>query len=162
MRAHQIIAAMSQERFDALLGRLNEENPDVIRGTTMAAAQVLKFRPKFLMKQPPAKRMKSVRQAIARVTANDLAEELLAVYFLKVELGLLTEWLDLLGLEHEEGILTAEVVECPPADELEKHVDAFLAAGSEEDRPLLLQVFSAQAAIDWPPLEAILAARAAA
>lgn len=161
MRAHQIIAAMSQERFEALLGKLNEENPEVIQGTTMAAAQVLKFRPKFLMKQPPAKRMKSVRQAISRVTANHLAEELLAVYFLKIQLGLLTEWLDLMELEHEEGILTQEEAPCPDASELGKKVDQFLAAGDEEDRELLLRVFSAQAAIEWPALDEILAARSA-
>lgn len=162
MRAHQIIAEMSQERFEELLGKLNEESPDVIQGTTMAAAQVLKFRPKFLMKQPPAKRMKSVRQAISRVTANHLAEELLAVYFLKIRLALLTEWLDLMGLEHEEGILTQEETPCPDAGELETKVGQFLAAGDEEDRLLLLRVFSAQAAIDWPALDEILAARSAA
>ena len=162
MRAHQIIAAMSQERFEALLGELNAENPEVIQGTTAAAAQVLKFRPKFLMKQPPAKRMKSVRQAISRVTANHLAEELLAVYFLKIQLGLLTEWLDLMGLEHEEGILTQDEAPCPDAAELQTKVDQFLAAGDEEDRELLLRVFSAQAAIDWPALDEILAARSAA
>lgn len=162
MRAHQIIAAMSQERFEGLLGKLNEENPDVIKGTTIAAAQVLKFRPKFMMKQPPAKRMKSVRQAISRVTANNLAEELLAVYFLKVQLGLLTEWLDLMGLEHEEGVLTQEEVPCPEAGELKSKVDRFLSAeGDTDDRALLVQVFSAQSAIDWPALDEILAARSA-
>ena len=156
MRPHQIIAAMSQEKFEQLLGKLNDENPEVIRGTTVAAAQVLKVRPKFLMKQPPAKRMKSIKQAVSRVTANHLAEELLAVYLLKGQLGLLTEWLDLMGLEHEEGILTQEEVPCPDAAELVDKVGQYRAASDDDDRELLLQVFSGQAAIDWPALDALL------
>jgi len=162
MRPHQIIAAMSQEQFEQLLQKLNEENPEVIHGTTVAAAQVLKFRPKFLLKQPPAKRMKSIRQAVSRSTANHLAEEILAVYFLKCQLGLLTEWLDLMGLEHDEGILTQEEVPCPDATELASKVKQFRSADDDGDRELLLQVFSGQAAIEWPALDELLAAEAAA
>ncbi|MBJ21402.1 MAG: hypothetical protein GY910_12460 [bacterium] len=160
MRPHQIIAAMSQEKFDQLLGQLNEDNPEVIRGTTLAAAQILKFRPKFLMKQAPAKRMKSIRQAVSRANSNHLAEELLAVYFLKCRLPLLTEWLDLMGLEHEEGVLTQEEVPCPEAADLQGKVQQFRSADGEDDRTLLLRVFAAQAAIEWPALDELLAAEA--
>ncbi len=162
MRPHQIIAAMSQERFDQLLGSLSDINPEVIQGTTAAAAQILKFRPKFLMKQPPAKRMKSIRQAVSRPNANHLAEELLAVYFLKCQLSLLIEWLDLIGLEHEEGILTQDEVPCPEAADLEKKVQQFLGASDGDDRKLLLQVFSGQAAVEWPALDELLATPASA
>jgi hypothetical protein len=161
MRPHQIIAAMSQEKFEQLLNKLNAENPEVIRGTTAAAAQILKFRPKFLMKQPMAKRMKSIKQAVSRANANHLAEELVAVYFLKCQLPLLTEWLDLMGLEHEDGILTQEEVPCPEAAEVEAKVKEYRAASDDEDRELLLQVFSGQSAIEWPALDALLAAEAA-
>ena len=112
------------------------------------------------MKQAPAKRMKSIKQAISRANANHLAEELVAVYFLKCRLPLLTEWLDLMGLEHEDGILTQEEVPCPDAAEVEAKVKEYRAMGDDEDRELLLQVFSGQAAIDWPALDALLAAEA--
>lgn len=156
MRPHQIIAGMSQEEFDALMGAIGEESPETAQSTTVAAAQVLKFRPKFLMKQPPAKRLKSVKGAMSRVSAEGLAEELLAIYFLKCRLELLTEWLDLMGLEHEEGILTQDEVPCPEKAELEKKVASFRGAGDGTDRDLLLRVFGAQAAIEWPALDEIL------
>ena len=155
MRPHQIFAAMPQEKFDQVLGKLGDESPEAVRNTTVAAAQILKFRPKFLLKQKPEKRMASVRQAMGRATANDLAEELLAVYFLKCRLELLTEWLELMGLEHEEGILTQEEVPCPDQAELEAKVGEFRGADEDDDRLLLLQVFSGQASIDWPALEAM-------
>jgi hypothetical protein len=158
MRPHQIFAAMTQDKFEQILGKLNDESPDAVKSTTVAAASILKFRPKFLLKQPLAKRMASVRGAMARPSANSLAEELLAVYFLKCKLSLLTEWLDLMGLEHEEGILTQEEVPCPEATELEGKVGEFRAKDDDDDRTLLLQVFSAQSAIEWPALEQLLQA----
>lgn len=158
MRPHQIIAAMSPEDFERLMEGLGAESPEAVTSTIMAAAQVLKFRPKFLLKQPPAKRLQSVKSAMGRVTANHLAEELLAVYFLKCRLPLLEEWLDLMGLEHEEGILTQEEVPCPEASELEKKVGEFRGADEDPDRDLLLRVFSAQAAIEWPALDELMAA----
>jgi hypothetical protein len=147
---------MTQEKFDQVMAKLGEESPEAIHNTTVAAAQVLKFRPKFLLKQKPAKRAASVRQAMGRASANDLAEELLAVYFLKCRLDLLTEWLDLVGLEHEEGILTQDEAPCPETAELETKVGAFRSADEDDDRTLLLRVFSAQSSIDWPALEAMI------
>jgi hypothetical protein len=160
MRPHQIFAAMPQDKFDQVMAKLGEESPEAVQNTTVAAAQILKFRPKFLLKQKPAKRAASVRRAMGRTSANDLAEELLAVYFLKCRLELLTEWLDLVGLKHEEGILTQKEIPCPETAELETKVGQFRTADDDDDRTLLLQVFSAQASIDWPPLEAMVSSEA--
>jgi hypothetical protein len=156
MRAHQIIAGMSPEAFERVMESLRAEAPEAIQSTTVAAAAVLKFRPKFLLKQPPKKRLGSIKGAMSRLNANHLAEELLAVYFLKCRLPLLTEWLDLMELEHEEGILTQEEVPCPEADALESKVATFRGADDDPDRELVMRVFSAQSAIDWPALDALL------
>ena len=156
MRAHQIIGGLSPEDFERLMEALRGEAPEAVQSTTIAAAAILKFRPKFLLKQAPKKRLASVKSALSRLNANDMAEELLAVYFLKCKLDLLTEWLDLMGLEHEDGILTQEEVPCPDAAELEKKVSDFRGKDDDVDRPLLLRVFSAQTAIEWPALDELL------
>lgn len=158
MKPNQIFAAMSPERCEQILAAISEESPETSKQIVAAAAVALKFRPQYLLKQPAAKRAVSVRRALARLQANQLAEELLAVYFLKCRLPLLTEWLDLLGLAHEEGILQDETIDAPDASVLEKHVTTFRGDASEADRELLLQTFSAQAAIDWPALDALVEA----
>ena len=157
MRPHQIIGAMSPEDFAKIMDAIQAESPEAAQSTTIAAAQVLKFRPKFLLKQPPAKRLNSVKGALSRVTAAALAEELLAVYFLKCRLELLTEWLDLMGLEHEDGILTQDEAPCPDADDLKKKVETFRGGDDPSERELLLRVFNAQTAIEWPVLDELLA-----
>ncbi|MCA9502745.1 MAG: hypothetical protein R3F16_05720 [Myxococcota bacterium] len=162
MRPNQIFAAMAPEKCEQILRKIGDESPEALKRTVVACAQVMKFRPQFLLKQPFPKRAASVRRALARSSANPLAEELLAVYFLKCRLPLLEEWLGLMGLEHEEGILTQDEVPCPAAGELEEKVAKFRAVDGDEDRELLLHVFASQAAIDWPALDALLDTKDAA
>ena len=155
MRPHQIFNAMSQEDSERILGRISDEAPEVFRQTVATAAAALKFRPQYLMKQPASKRISAIRRSMSRPAASSLAEEIFAIYFLKCRLELLTGWLDLLGLTHEDGILTDEKVKCPEAAELKKKVKKFRAK-KDEDGELLLQVFAGQSAIDWPALDELL------
>ena len=156
MRPNQIFAAMSPEKCGQIMEKISEQSPEAVKQTVAAAAIALKFRPQFLLKQPLAMRVSSVRRALSRTSSNALAEELLAVYFLKCRLDLLGEWLDLLGLEHEEGILKADVVTSPAEAELKEKVAQFRAASADEDRELLLQAFAAQAPIHWPALDELI------
>jgi hypothetical protein len=125
--------------------------------TPERAAQVMAV----LMEKSPAvytqaaeKRANMVRRTLARVRANDLAEEVLATYFLEGRKELLTEWLDSVGLEHDEGILKEENPRPPAKKKLEEASERFLEGDQVEDRELLLRAFAAQSAIDWPDLAA--------
>jgi hypothetical protein len=158
MKPNQIFHAMTQERAEQIMGKIAEASPEAFKQVVASAAITLKYRPQYLFKQPLPKRVASVRRALSRVQSTPLAEQMLAIYFLECRLGLLTEWLDLLGLAHEEGILQDDVLESPDANALEKHVTTFRAGSDREDRELLLQTFSAQAAIDWPALDALVEA----
>ena len=156
MRPHQIFGEMSQEKCEQVMRKISEEAPDVFRQTVSTAATTLKFRTQYLWKQPIPKRVAAVRRVLARAQSNPLAEELLAIYFLKCRLELLTEWLDLVGLAHEDGMLTDDEACCPDVAVLEEKVKRF-RGGKDDDCDLLLQVFAGQAAIDWPALDEILA-----
>jgi hypothetical protein len=90
------------------------------------------------------------------VAANVVSGEILAVYFLECRRPLLVEWLDSVGLEHEDGTLAADTPPQPAEAELERAVERFRAADDDPDRPLLLAAFCAQDAIEWPHLEALL------
>lgn len=155
MRPNQIFSTMSQERCGQIMEKISQQSPEAIKQTVAAAAIALKFRPQFLLKQPLEMRVASVRRALSRTSSSPLAEELLAVYFLKCRLELLAEWLDLVGLEHEEGILKSDVVASPPEAELRAKIAQFRAASADPDRDLLLKAFAAQTAVVWPVLDEI-------
>ena len=156
MKAYQVFARMTPERAHALLEGLREQSPAVYTQALGAASVWLRARPQFVIKQSPEKRAQLVRRALARVATNLIAEEVLAAYFLQVKKPLLVEWLDAIGLEHEDGSLTAEAPPEPERSALEKAVAAFRKPEDAADRELLLEAFAAQSAIDWPALEALL------
>ena len=156
MRSFQVFASMSPARAEGFLRTLAEQSPVAFSQAVAAASAAMKARPQYLQKQPFEKRAQAVRRALARVTSNAAAEELLAVYFLECRSEVLIEWLDAVGLEHDEGTLKSDAPDCPPEDALRKAVAKFRKADDSADRETLLHAFAAQSAIDWPVLEALL------
>ncbi len=158
MRPFQIFAAMSDAQAEATMEALAADAPGAYGQALAVAAAAMKARPVFLQKQPAERRARAIRRALSRVAADAIAEEMLAVYFLECRKALLDEWLDGLGIAHEEGTLKDEPSE-PEAARLAEAVEAFRKAASDgdrDDRELLLRAFAAQSSISWPALDALL------
>ena len=156
MRSYQVFAAMKPEEAERMLRVLSKESPAMFRQMVDAAAVSIKARPVFLRNQPFELRAKTIRRALARVSTNPVADELLAIYFLECRKTHLIEWLDAIGLAHDDGTLKDEKPAQPAESDLTAAVAAYRGAGDDADRELLLQAFAAQAAIDWPALDALL------
>lgn len=156
---------MSPERGRAVLGTIGEQAPGALAQALGTTCTAMRVRPVFLTKLPLGKRLDLVRKTLARVAADGLAEELLAVYFLHCRKALLVEWLDALGIEHEDGVLKSDRPAPPDDAKLEAAIARFRQTsddGTRADRDLLLRAFAAQSAIDWPSLDRLLDAAAAA
>ena len=156
MRSFQVFAGMSDEEAEAFFGRIKDSAPAVFVQSVHAACAALKSRPAFLLKQPFPKQASAVRRALSRVASNPLADETLAMYFLEVRKELLVEWLDTIGIDHEDGSLTQDSPAEPGPEEVRSAVDKFRAIDHDPDRPLLLQAFAAQGSIEWQTLESLL------
>ena len=156
MRSYQVFAAMSPEEAERMLRVLSKESPAMFRQMVDAAAVSIKARPVFLRKQSFELRAKTIRRALARVSANLVADELLAIYFLECRKPHLIEWLDLVGLAHEDGTLKDETPAQPAASDLAAAVEKYRGTGEDPDRDLLLRAFAAQSAVQWPALDALL------
>ena len=148
---------MSAEEAQGFFARVKESSPAIFGQSVQAAAAALKMRPSFVLKQPFAKQAANVRRALSRVAANPIADETLAMYFLEVRKELLVEWLDQVGIEHNEGMLTEDSPEEPPSASLIAAVESFRESGEDPDRELLLRAFASQASIEWPSLDAKIA-----
>ena len=165
MRAYQVFGRMNDAEASRFLAVLAEKAPAFHVQALGAAAAAMRARPQYLMRQPHEKRAELVRRALARVAASDVAEELLAVYFLDCRKELLVEWLDAVGLEHEEGTLEGGCTALPGGAQLAKARRALPRRregdgepGDRAERELLLRAFAAQTAVDWPALEKLLGA----
>jgi len=155
MRSFQVFAAMTPERAAELVASLKEKSPGMFAQALAAAAAAMRARPVYIARQPIEKQAALIRRALARVSASPVAEELLAVYFLECRKELLIEWLDTLGIEHDEGSLKEDEPKQPSKKKLGDAVKSFRAADDDSDRELLLGAFAAQGAIDWPTLDAL-------
>ena len=156
MRAYQVFASMEPKHAEGVLATLAEKAPAATAQAVAVAAATMNARPQYLRKQPFEKRAAAVRRALARVKANDMAEEMLAVYFLECRKDLLEEWLGLVGLEHEDGVLKDDAPAAPEPEALKTAVGRFRTVDDDADRLLLLRAFAAQTSIDWPELDALL------
>ena len=156
MRSYQVFAAMSPEHTQSVMKGLSDRSPEMFNQAVMAASAALKTRPKSLLRQPFERQASAVRRTLSRVAANSVAEEILAVYFLECRKELLVEWLDQLGVEHDEGTLKEDDPTAPDGDKLRDAFATFRSVDADPDRALLLEAFAAQSAIDWPDLEALL------
>jgi hypothetical protein len=156
MRSYQVFGKMAPEEAERMLKVLSKEAPAMFRQAVDAAAVSIKARPVFLRNQSFELRAKTIRRSLARVSANLVADELLAIYFLECRKPLLLEWLDLLGLAHEEGTLKDDRPKQPAEADLTAAVAKYRGTGDDPDRELLLRAFAAQSAIEWPALDALL------
>jgi hypothetical protein len=156
MRSYPVFAAMAPEEAERMLRVLSKGSPAMFRQMVDAAAVSIKARPVFLRNQPFELRAKTIRRALSRVSTNLVADELLAIYFLECRKPLLLEWLDLIGLAHEDGALEDDAPAQPAESDLASAVAKYRGAGDDPDRELLLRAFAAQAAVDWPALDALL------
>jgi len=156
MRPYQIFASMDPEAAKRFFGGMAEAAPAMFTQLIHAAAAAMKSRPAYVKKLPLDKQAGAMRRALARVGANALAEEMLAIYFLECRTELLTEWLDGLGIEHEKGSLKADAPAQPDEAKLVEFVASFRNGEAPSDRELLMRAFTAQSAIDWPRLESLL------
>lgn len=159
MRAYQVFQGLSPEQAESVFRELREKSPAAFQQAVAVAAGAMRARPVYLLRQPFEKQARAVRQALSRVAADELAEDLLATYFLECRRDLVVQWLDELGLEHEDGTLKTDHPDEPPEPELRKAVEGFLSGEDASVRELFLRAFAAQRAVEWPALEAILAER---
>jgi hypothetical protein len=156
MRSFQIVASLPPDRTCAVLRALSEKAPVVFAQALGAACIALRSRPVYLQRQPFEKRAEAIRRALSRVAADPVAAEVLAAYFLECRKALLVEWLDLVGIAHEEGVLESDAPPAPADAKLREAAAKFLGADQDPDRRLLLCAFAAQEAIEWPALDRLL------
>ncbi len=159
MRSFQVFAAMTPDEAEAFFRRIKQKAPALFVQSVHSAAAAMKTRPAFMLKQPFAKQVSAVRRALSRVASNPVADQTLAVYFLEARKDLLIEWLDTAAIDHDDGALTEDAPGPPEDTALRESVERFRAVDDDVDRELLLRAFSAQSAIDWDVLDALVSER---
>jgi len=149
---------MDPEISDAIFTFIFTKEKPLYKATIDALTKQRNLRPVFVERKPKAERFAWMKTALSRRSGNSVAAHLLQIWLVGAQAALLNDFLDHLGIEHDE---TGTVPELPPAPEKEKLLAAIDHVLARHDpRVVTLYLHAFQSLDDeggWETLGAILA-----
>jgi hypothetical protein len=155
LTSHELLGFMSPAlALDILTYAFDNDKP-LYRATLSAVAQARKLRPVFLERQPKPQRHAAMLATLARPALDMVTGNLIRAWLLKKHKTMLTDYLNALGIAHEEGV----VEQIPPTMDdakLRAAVDALLVKYPPEPVAVYLHAFNEMNEQEWPNLSAML------
>ena len=155
LTSHELLGFMSPAlALDILTYAFDNDKP-LYRATLSAVAQARKLRPVFLERQPKPQRHAAMLACLSRPALDMVAGNLIRAWLLKKHKTMLADYLDALGIAHEEGV----VEQIPPTMDdakLRAAVDALVAKYPLETVAVYLHAFNEMNEQEWPNLSAML------
>lgn len=155
LSAHEIFGFMSPTLAREIVEYAHTQDKPLYRTVLMAVAEARKVRPVFLERKPRPEQHQTILDMLTRPRLETVAVNLLQQWLLKGQTAMLTEFLDALGIKHENGA----VDELPPAieaDRLKPAVENLLSKYPHEKVAVYLRAFNDLNQARWPALEAML------
>jgi hypothetical protein len=114
------------------------------------------MRPEALRQQPLPRQAATIRRALTQVTQQDLGAHLLIEWLGKTQKPMLTQFLDELGIAHEDGMVKEGVGEEPEPGRLRAAIEHLRTEFPPENVRVYLQAFSVITADGWEQLPALI------
>jgi hypothetical protein len=156
-RAHEIFAQMPQETAASLFGFLHEKEKPLYRATIESLAKQRKLRTVFVERKPRTERHTWMQEALGRRNSEAIAAHLLQIWLVAAHSKVLCDFLDGLGIKHDENGTIETLPSAPPKAELARVVETLL---SRHDRAVVTVYLHAFQALDdkgWSTLAELLA-----
>jgi hypothetical protein len=153
--AHEIFGFMSPALAEQILEYTHDNDRDLYRATMAAVAEARKVRPAFLERKPRKDRHTDMVGMLSRPRMDLVAGNVIRAWLLKKNLSMLADFLDALGLKHENGA----VEDLPPAmddDKVKAAVETLLAKYPPQEVAVYLHAFYSMNDVSWPNLKALL------
>ena len=155
LTSHELLGFMSPALATDILAYTFESDKPLYRATLSAVAEARKLRPVFLERQPKPQRHATMLATLTRPALDLITGNLIRAWMLKKHKAMLTDYLDSLGIAHEEGV----VEQIPPTMDdakLRAAIDALLAKYPKETVAVYLHAFNEMNEVEWPNLKAML------
>ena len=127
----------------------------VYRETLKAVAEARKVRPAFLERQPRVERHKQMVSVLSRPRSELIAANLLGNWLIGAQGTMLTEFLNHLGIDHENGVVK-DFPSTMDDTKLNEGVELLLSKYAPEKVAVYLSAFYSINEPQWPNLGAIL------
>ena len=134
LKSHEMFGFMSADLSSRILEDTAGDNREVYNATLAAVANVRRLRPADLKRQPRTARHKMILGILNKPGFEEAAGSLLRGWLLKHQVGLLTDFLDSLGIEHKDGVLD-DLPASIPDDKMDAALSALL---EKHDREVII------------------------
>jgi len=155
MAPHELFGAMSPGLSNEIFEYTYANDKEIYRGAIDVVAQSRKVRPVFLERQPRTERHATMRSVFSRSSNSLAADNLIRNWLLKKHKALLIDFLDSLGIKHDNGVVE-KVPETMDNTKLKQAVDHLLAKHPPEVVALYLHAFNGMDDAKWSNLEEML------
>ena len=155
LTSHELLGFMSPALALEILTYAFENDKPLYRATLSAVAEARKLRPVFLERQPKPQRHAAMLTTLTRPALDMVTANLIRGWLLKKHKDMLSDYLNALGIAHQEGV----VEDLPTAMDdakLRAAVDALLAKYPPEIVAVYLHAFNEMNEKEWPNLTALL------
>jgi hypothetical protein len=156
MTPNEIFDSISRERAFAIFSFFQESEKPLYKATIESLAKQRKLRPVFLERKPRSERHEWMLEALGRRSNEALAAQLLQIWLVSQQTKLLCDFLDSLGITHDENGTVESIPADPGREALEKAIDLLLANHEAEVVAIYLNAFQALDENGWPALQSIL------
>jgi hypothetical protein len=155
LKCYELVGFMPAELSREILDTTYRDDKPLYKSVLAAVAQALRVRPVFLEKKPRAQRHAEMINVLGRPRLEEAAATLLRGWLLKSQTSMLADFLDALGIPHQQGVVE-EFPATVPDDKLKAAVETLLAKYPREKVALYLNAIQATSGVQWANLEQLL------
>jgi len=119
-------------------------------------AKQRKLRPVFIERKPRNERYAWLQEALGRKASDAIAAHILQIWLVGQHSKLLCDFLDGLGIKHDENGTIEQLPAEPPREALEKTINDLLQKHDPETVAVYLHAFQAMDDTGWTTLDEIL------
>lgn len=161
MVPHEIFSQIPPEIASQIFAFLHEKEKPLYKATIDTLAKKRNLRPVFVERKPRAERFAWLKDALSRAANDGVAAHLLQVWLVAAQSAMLRDFLDALGIAHDENGTVEELPGDPGREKLAPAVEALLGKHEPALVAVYLQTFQAlHEEGGWPSLGELLASDA--
>ena len=157
MRSHELFQRMAPATAAEVFAYLQKEQKPVYKAALQGLANQRNLRGVFIERKPPNERYPWMQAALSRPISDALASHLLQGWLLGANKQMLNDFLDALGIAHEEDGTVEELPPSPPKEKIAAAVNQLLAQYPAEKVAIYLHAFrDMDSTVQWSALDELL------
>ena len=157
MKSHDLFSRMPPAVAVQLFTFLHESEKPLYKATIDTIAKQRNVRPVFIERKPAAERYVWMKDTLGRKQNIDVAAHLLQIWLVGAQSNLLCDFLDALGISHDDNGTIEQLPPAPAKDALTKAIDACCAKHDPQVVAVYLNAFQALDENGWSTLGELLA-----